>query len=147
MQRRLTLLAAAILLPAAALGGPSHYDIPLNPEVTQATIQDTICQHGYTKTVRPPVSYTNGIKKMRMNEMGLGYELMGNFQLDHKLSLSLGGAPSDPRNLVLQDADEAHQKDEIERCLPRAVCAGTVSLAEAQKAMWADWRSAARLCN
>lgn len=121
--------------------------IQTNPDVTQATIQSTICLPGWTRTVRPPVSYTNRIKKLRMQEAGLPLELIGDFQLDHKLSLSLGGHPTSPDNLVLQDNDEAHQKDHIESCLPRAVCAGRISLDQAQKAMWRDWRSADTLCN
>jgi hypothetical protein len=120
--------------------------IPLNPEVTQATIQQTICVRGYTRSIRPPVSYTNAIKKERMYEMELPLELISDFQLDHRLPLSLGGHPSDPRNLVMQDADEAHMKDEVERCLPAAVCAGAVSLSQAQEAMWRDWRQAKSLC-
>ena len=31
----------------------------LNPAVTQATIRSTICGRGWTRTIRPPVSYTN----------------------------------------------------------------------------------------
>jgi len=30
----------------------------LNPEVRQETIGDTICTRGWTRTVRPPTSYT-----------------------------------------------------------------------------------------
>jgi hypothetical protein len=137
-----------LVVAASALMAPATQaeTIPINPQVTQNNVQETICIPGWTKTVRPPVSYTNRIKKERMTEMGLPYELMGDFQLDHKLSLSLGGAPSDPRNLVMQDESEAHLKDEVERCLPRAVCSGAVSLDQAQKAMWTDWRSAKRLC-
>jgi hypothetical protein len=138
--RALPLITVLIATPALA------QSIPLNPEVTQATIQQTICVRGYTKSVRPPVSYTNHIKKQRMREMELPMELISDFQLDHRLPLSLGGHPSDPRNLVMQDADEAHAKDEVERCLPAAVCAGAVSLAQAQQAMWRDWRSARSLC-
>ena len=78
--------------------------------------------------------------------MGLPLELIGDFQLDHKLPLSLGGSPDDPRNLVLQDQDEAEEKDAVERCLPAAVCAGAVDLYQAQQVMWRDWRSARRLC-
>jgi hypothetical protein len=35
-----------------------------NREVTQNNIQDTICVPGWTKTVRPPVSYTNAVKRL-----------------------------------------------------------------------------------
>jgi hypothetical protein len=35
----------------------------LNPKVRQSTIKKTICVRGGTKTVRPPVSYTNALKE------------------------------------------------------------------------------------
>lgn len=119
--------------------------LPTNPDVTPFTIQNTICVKGWTASVRPPVSYTNHIKKQRLHEMGLPLELIGNFQLDHKLPLSLGGSPDDIRNLVLQDHDEAGEKDAVERCLPAAVCSGVINLHDAQIAIWRDWRSAKTL--
>jgi len=33
----------------------------LNPDVTQATIRSTICRRGWTKTVRPPTSFTSAL--------------------------------------------------------------------------------------
>ena len=35
----------------------------VNPDVTQATIATTICRRGWTRTIRPPVSYTNDLKR------------------------------------------------------------------------------------
>jgi hypothetical protein len=139
---RIGLLLGAILFSGTAVAET----MPLNPAVTPTTIQSTICVKGWTASIRPPVSYTNRIKKQRMHEMGLPLELIGDFQLDHKLPLSLGGSPDDPRNLILQDQDEAEGKDAVERCLPAAVCAGAVSLSEAQQAIWNDWRVARHLC-
>lgn len=136
-----------VLAIAAAFAYPASADpLPLNPEVTQASIGETICLTGWTKTVRPPASYTNTIKRQRVLDLGLPLELIGDFQLDHRIPLSLGGAPSDPRNLELMDLDEAEEKDEVERCLPRVVCRGRVTLAEAQRAIWSDWRDARSLC-
>jgi len=128
--------------PPAVAGG-----IPINPNVTQSNIQETICVSGYTKTIRPPVSYTNALKKQRMTAMGLPFELMGDFQLDHKIPLSVGGHPSNQDNLILQDADDAHRKDAVEHCAQRAVCKGEISLAEAQQEMWKDWRNLIHLCH
>lgn len=139
---RICLLYGALFWTGAAIAET----LPLNPAVTPATIQSTICVKGWTASIRPPVSYTNRIKKQRLHEMGLPLELIGDFQLDHKLPLSLGGSPEDPRNLVLQDQDEAEGKDAIERCLPAAVCSGSISLPDAQQAIWRDWREARRLC-
>jgi hypothetical protein len=140
--RRIYLLLGALFWAQSALAE----SLPLNPAVTPETIQSTICVKGWTASIRPPVSYTNRIKKQRLHEMGLPLELIGDFQLDHKLPLSLGGSPDDPRNLILQDQDEAEGKDAVERCLPAAVCSGLISLTDAQQAIWRDWRSARRLC-
>src|SRR5207244_8589365 len=38
----------------------------VNPEVTSATLASTICKHGWTRTIRPPVSYTNDLKLKQM---------------------------------------------------------------------------------
>jgi hypothetical protein len=137
----------ATLLALAVTDAYAASNLPLNPEVTQETIYQTICQRGYTKTVRPPVSYTNQIKIQLMQREGLPLELMGDKKLDHVIPLAAGGSPDDIRNLRLEDSDESYVKDRVEVCLSKAICAGTVSLAEAQRAMWSDWRSAARLCN
>jgi hypothetical protein len=142
MALRIGLLIGAILYAGSAMAET----IPRNPTVTPSTIQSTICVKGWSASIRPPLSYTNRIKKQKMADMGLPLELIGDFQLDHKLPISLGGSAHDPRNLVLQDLDEAEEKDIVERCLRIAVCAGAVDLGEAQQAVWIDWRSARRFC-
>jgi hypothetical protein len=55
--------------PAPRVGPSYLYPDPettpgvINPEVTQANIQQTICVKGWTTTIRPPASYTNSLKK------------------------------------------------------------------------------------
>src|SRR4051794_16847852 len=80
MSRRFVeLLAVAVLLAAVVLLWPRHArERPpfyadaqltpgvLNPDVTQATIATTICVHGWTRTVRPPSSYTGDLKLRQM---------------------------------------------------------------------------------
>ena len=44
-------------------------------EVTQANIGDTVCRSGWTKTIRPPVAYTNALKLKQMRRYGLRAEL------------------------------------------------------------------------
>lgn len=136
-------LAQALALAASAA---SAQTLPLNPMVRPDTLAETICLPGWTKTVRPPASYTNAIKRERLLTLGLPLELMADFQLDHTVPLSLGGAPDDPRNLALMDRDEAEEKDRIERCLPHAVCDGRVPLEMAQRAIWRNWRAAGTFC-
>jgi hypothetical protein len=104
----------------------------LNPAVTQATIGVTICRHGWTKTVRPPVSYTNDLKLRQLLRYGL-HGPPAAFQEDHLISLELGGSPTDPRNLWPEPYPRASAVDQLENDLNHRVCAGSLTLAEAQR--------------
>ncbi|HEX4527086.1 MAG TPA: hypothetical protein VH108_10155 [Gaiellaceae bacterium] len=141
----LGLLAAAAAVAATALprcsGGVKRTVVRaswgltpgvLNPAVTQATIGATICKHGWTRTVRPPVSYTNALKRQQLAQ----YRLRGPpsaFQEDHLISLELGGNPTDPRNLWPEPYPRAAAVDQIENELNHRVCTGSLTLAEAQR--------------
>jgi hypothetical protein len=59
--------------PATAVVRASWARTPgvINPAVTQATIRATICTRGWTRTVRPPVSYTNALKVRQLAQYGL----------------------------------------------------------------------------
>jgi hypothetical protein len=137
-------------LPLAALLASTwpamSSDLPINPAVTQETIATTICAPGWTKTVRPSARYTARIKIKLIRELEIPEELLVDFELDHRIPLALGGSPSEPRNLELQPWDEAGEKDRIETCLSRAVCAGTITLDEARQRIWQDWRTAGGDC-
>jgi hypothetical protein len=104
----------------------------LNPDVTQATIHETICAHGWTKTIRPPVEYTNALKVKQMREYGLTGD-PSDYQEDHLISLELGGDPRDPRNLWPEPYPRASDVDRIENELNAKVCTGRLSLADAQR--------------
>jgi hypothetical protein len=104
----------------------------VNPDVTQATIGRTICVHGWTRTVRPPVSYTNDLKLRQMAQYGL-HGPPSSYQEDHLVSLELGGNPTDQRNLWPEPYPRAAAVDKIENELNAAVCDGTLSLADAQR--------------
>ena len=104
----------------------------LNPAVTQATIGETICVRGWTRTIRPPTSYTNELKARQLREYGLSGPLAG-FQEDHLISLELGGHPTDPRNLWPEPYPRARDVDQIENELREQVCNGELTLAEAQR--------------
>src|ERR1700740_2647647 len=70
-----------------------------NPAITEATKGQTICnRHWSTKSIRPPASYTNRLKREQM----AGMHLKGtpsDYEEDHLISLELGGDPKDPENL------------------------------------------------
>jgi hypothetical protein len=104
----------------------------LNPDVTQSTIGSTICVHGWTRTVRPPVEYTNALKARQMRAYGETGAL-SDYQEDHLISLELGGHPTDPRNLWPEPYPRASAVDQIENELNRKVCDGSMPLREAQE--------------
>src|SRR6266581_9350837 len=145
MSTRTALVAIALLLLAIAIvsphgsssKGPYHADMVrspgvLNPEVTQANINATICVQGWTKTIRPPTSYTNALKRKQMREYGVGGS-PSDYQEDHLISLELGGHPTDSRNLWPEPYPRASEVDSIENDLNGQVCGGSLTLAQAQE--------------
>lgn len=131
------LLAVALMDPAAAQGA-----MALNSDVRQDTIHQTICISGYTATVRPSTSYTNGIKRKLLRETGRSETAAGDFELDHIVPLALGGHPRSPNNLMLQSwegSSGAKRKDRLEVKLQCLVCSGQILLADAQRSIYQDW--------
>ncbi len=139
------LLGTAVLVAVLALsrtsGGPTRSVVRaswgltpgvLNPAVTQETIRATICTPGWTRTVRPPVSYTNTLKARQLVQYRVHGPLSA-FQEDHLISLELGGNPTDPRNLWPEPYPRAAAVDRIENELNHSVCTGSLTLAEAQR--------------
>lgn len=119
----------------------------VNPDISQANIDETICVSGWTATVRPPVSYTNKVKRGLMEELGIEWARAGEFELDHWLPLAVGGHPSDPRNLRLQvwtGPRGARAKDVVEAHVHRQVCKGELTLEEGQACFFTDWRNCAK---
>ncbi|MCO5967013.1 hypothetical protein [Actinoallomurus soli] len=117
----------------------------INPDVTQETIGSTICVAGWTRTVRPPVAYTNALKARQIAEYGYSDTNPANYEEDHLIPLELGGAPRDPRNLWPEPRYDAGggtaaDKDEVENALRKKVCAGLTPLAAARTIMAVDWR-------
>ncbi|HVH52234.1 MAG TPA: hypothetical protein VM690_08825, partial [Gaiellaceae bacterium] len=99
--------------------------------VTQANIRDTVCRSGWTKSIRPPVAYTNALKLNQMRRYGDRGSLSA-YQEDHLISLELGGDPTDPRNLWPEPYPRASAVDQIENELNHEVCTGKLTLREAQ---------------
>ena len=91
---RLLLAAAAALVVVALvlqLGHRSHAGVVadrvrtpgvVNPNVTQENISSTICKRGWTATIRPPVDYTNALKRRQMRAYGETGPLSA-YQEDH----------------------------------------------------------------
>lgn len=157
-----TAVVAAMLLAGCATSPPSTTSpapsversapVPLHPpsgalndDVTQSNIRQTICVSGWTATVRPSTSYTNGLKARLLREQGLPRSDAPKYELDHLIPLALGGHPRKPENLWLQSWTgewNAHVKDRLEVKLKTMVCKGQISLQRARHAIATDWVAA-----
>ena len=133
-----TLTAIYAAFVAGCIAGQAHGAGTLNLNVVQGNIYSTICVPGWAASVRPSAAYTQALKRANMKLWHLPGTI-ADYELDHWIPLSLGGAPSDPNNLKMQPWPEARRKDVMEIKLHRMVCAGQISLARAQKLI-GDWR-------
>lgn len=136
---------AALASPETTVPNPAVNPGARNHLVNQNNIEETICVKGWTKTVRPPVSWTNALKHKLLERAGLPPSAIHDYELDHLVPLELGGAPADHRNLWLQSWTgtwNAHVKDDLENRLHTLVCRGEITLQDAQEAIAANWTQA-----
>ncbi len=140
MIRAATLFAVLLATPASA------DPLPINPDVTQATIGATICRSGWTRTIRPAHGRMRRIKREMLRAANEPRSRASAYQLDHRIPLTLGGSPMARENIALQPINEARAKDAIETCLSQAVCRHAIALRAAQAAIQTDWRAAAKFC-
>src|SRR6267143_5342091 len=128
-----------------------------NPDITQASIHQTICNPQWsTKSIRPSVTYTNTLKVKQLVAARYTDKTASHYEEDHFISLELGGNPTDEKNLwpepwgtpanaltsrgpFLPDVVGAKAKDAVENALHKEVCAGTLTLKEAQTIISTDW--------
>jgi hypothetical protein len=136
-----TIALLLLALPAIAGDLPTRPDSKLTPGAVLTTDIATVCQPGYSKTVR----HTSGkLKALIYHEYGLD-RTSGHFEIDHLISLELGGADV-AKNLWPQSYDtlpwNAHLKDKLEDRLHAFVCAGKLPIEQAQREIAADWIAA-----
>lgn len=136
-------IAASAL--ASALPNPTLTPGALNLNVTQANIHSTICVPGWTAKIRPSSYFTDKLKRAQIKAYGYADTKMRDYEEDHKVSLELGGAPRNPKNLWPQPYKGiwgARAKDHLEDRLHKLVCADKLPLAAAQQAINANWIAA-----
>jgi len=126
----------------AFLPDPSCTPGVVDPAVTQDNLATTICHTGYTQTVRPPVSYTQKLKKEQIAAYGYSDTKLQDYEEDHLISLELGGSPTDPKNLWPEPHASFNEKDKVENYLHAQVCKGTKTLREAQNEISTNWYAA-----
>ena len=126
------------------LPNPSLTPGATNPLVTQSNIHSTICVSGYTKTIRPPESYTYHLKYSQLDS---GYSYKGDtstsdYEEDHLVPLEVGGNATSVKNLWPEPwlvTWSAGKKDQLENKMHSLVCSGAISLVAAQKVFMTNW--------
>lgn len=133
----------AVSYQGATLPDPTCTPGFTNPDISQQNISQNICNPKWsTKTIRPPVSYTTPLKVKQLQEYDFSDKATKSYEEDHLISLELGGSPTDPSNLWPEPyapAPGAHEKDSVENYLHKQVCAGKITLEEAQKEVSTNW--------
>jgi len=118
---------------ATKAGPPDLYPNPritpgvTNPDVTQANIDQTNCESGWTATVRPPASYTKSLKEKGIIQYSYSDSNLNDYEEDHFIPLELAGSPTDPSNLWPEPYNTmiegkivgALQKDMVENLLKK----------------------------
>ena len=136
---------AAVAPESAALPNPRMTPGAIDPRVTQSNLRETVCRPGgYTKSVRPPESYTEPLKRRMIAEYGYTDRRMYDYELDHLVPLTVGGAPSDPRNLWPEPHHViggwgSYAKDRLESRMHTLLCHGEVTLEQARAAFVPNW--------
>ena len=118
-----------------------------NPAVTQENIDETICRPGFSRSIRPPEEYTYHIKVDAIRQYGYQDRALRHYELDHLISLEVGGDPRSPQNLwpephFVVGGWGSYAKDRLENKLHQMICSGQISLKEAQREEATDWVAA-----
>ena len=100
--------------------------------------KEAICVSGYAHTVR---NVPESEKTQAYSEYGITHHSSGEFEVDHLVSLELGGS-NDISNLWPEAASPTpgfHEKDKVENYLHDQVCKGAISLQQAQTEIATNW--------
>jgi hypothetical protein len=144
MRHTILALVSIIITATSSFAGAAILPDPkLTPGAVATTEMATICQRGYSRSVR----HTSGqLKHQVYAEYGIDRNA-GHYEIDHLIPLGIGGADT-RENLWPESRDtqpwNADVKDRLENYLHVAVCAGRIEVDDAQKAIATDWIAAYR---
>jgi hypothetical protein len=143
-------LAVTMLFAALALVPAFGQQLPqakLTPGVTTNSTKDQLCSNKFhTRDVR---LVTDAMKRQVFSSYKIkcypvmtakapGVQACSAYEIDHLDSLELGGA-NDVKNLWPQPIAEARHKDVLENWLHAQVCAGALTLKDAQHRIATNW--------
>lgn len=140
--RVLRVLLLALAAGSAAQAAFAQDPRLLDTRVTQESVTDTICRPGYADTVAPPFDQTMALKDRMLAARGIDSDEGVGYALDRHVPIVLGGSPDATANFDLipwgGHAGE-RRKSLLTVRLKRCVCAGRMTLAEAQAAITGNW--------
>jgi len=145
-----TLPLLALVIVSATANAGDLPDLSLtpgstDPEVSGANIKESICKvthFTWTEGHMPPRSFLQAIEREQLKVYGYQDSDINHYQMDHLIPLSLGGNPTDPKNIwpqVLITKWSARRKDYLEEVLHDKVCKGEVTLQDAQEQIRTNW--------
>jgi hypothetical protein len=136
--QKMKLFGIVILFFSAFAFAADLPDPKLTPGATLNVSKAAVCTRAYAGGVRNvPASEKNKVYA----EYGIKTHVAGEYEVDHLISLELGGS-NEIANLWPQSYSgvwNAHVKDALEDRLHALVCAGTVTLADAQHSIRTNW--------
>jgi hypothetical protein len=130
---------------AADLPDPNLTPGATDPEVTEANIKESICKvthFTWTEGHAPPASFLENLAQEQIKQYGYADTTVKHYQMDHLIPLSLGGHPTDAKNIwpqLLLAKWSARRKDYLEEILHDKVCKGELGLKEAQDLFRTNW--------
>ena len=126
------------------ISGAVEFGILPDRELTPGNVdplltKDVICSPEFRTGKYRNVSVE--VKKKVFVEYGIPWEHYGEYEVDHLVSLELGGS-NDIKNLwpeAYEPSPGAREKDKVENYLRREVCAGRMDLEDARKQIETNW--------
>ncbi len=116
-------------------------NLKITPGDTLDVTSADICVAGYSSKIR---NVPESVKNQAYSEYGIFSRAPGQYEVDHLISLELGGSNS-IKNLWPESYTgpwNAHIKDKLEDRLHSLVCKGSLDLKTAQTEIATDWISA-----
>ena len=125
---------------SGCLGDTDLPDSACSPGAIFPVTASQVCVSGYSASVR---NVTDSVRQAVFTEYGISYSEHSNYEVDHLISLELGGN-NDISNLWPEPyniQNGARMKDKLENYLHKQVCNGTITLSQAQYEISHNWVS------
>jgi hypothetical protein len=114
--------------------------------VNTAVSLGQLCPVAHTAQWRPPASYTSRLKATQLatkydyvDSTGTHPMSAAGTEEDHLISLELGGSPTSVLNLWPEPHASLNEKDKVESAAHAAICAGRLTLPQAQQGIATNW--------